>query len=79
MAGFSPAAAPPDSGQYAAEEKQSADGLEILLAIRTTSAFADKNHGRRIKDYTNSSPIHHQLLIGSTRHNNNQKVRLVFY
>jgi hypothetical protein len=51
MAGFSPAAAPPDSGQYAAEEKQSADGLEILLAIRTTSAVADKNHIRRLKGF----------------------------
>jgi hypothetical protein len=30
--------------------------LEVLLAIRITAAFADKNHGRRLKSYKIFSP-----------------------
>ena len=30
--------------------------VEVLLAISTTAAFADKNHGRRLKSYKIFSP-----------------------
>ena len=44
--------------------------LEILCPLRKTSAFADKNHGKRLKGYGSSTaaPMSQHNAVGDLRH-----------